>query len=159
MARTKGATDLKKRKVRRDKGRKRKRYAGREIVRFKKKKGRKTELKLYIWKKEKMSHDGYRRWNRNVRSRIRPIIYKPQLRVDVPVDQLSNKGVIEKWAVEIIGYEGEFLVMGYSGSLRSKTGVKPVKLCRLVLTNHPEGIRAQMTNNYRLFRYWFWRGK
>lgn len=116
-------------------------------------------IKLWMWRQEPMSLDGWRHWNRGIRTKIRRVIYKFDIRIDAPVERLSTKENIEQFVLETIGYEGIFLFMGGSGSLRSKKGFKWVKLFECKITNHPEGLRCRMTRNFRLFRYWFWRGK
>ena len=59
MPRTFGAKDFRKRKIRKDKGRKRDKYRGREIIRFPKRRGNKESLKIWFWEQEKMSKESY----------------------------------------------------------------------------------------------------
>lgn len=159
MPRTIGAIDHWKRKTRRDKGKRRKRYRGRQIIkiRFPKRTGHKESLKIWFWEQQKMSIDGYRHWNVRVRRHIKPVIYRFRIRADVPTEMMGTKQAIESMALEVMGYEGNFLVMGVSGSPRTRTGLKWVKLCRVIISNSEEGLRARLVENYRLWRYWFWR--
>lgn len=153
--RTLGSKDIYKRKVRKDKGKRRKKA---NIIRFKKVRGHKTHLKLWMWREEVMSADGYRNWNRKIRPFVRRVVYKFDVRIDAPTSEICTKEKIEQFVLENIGYSGVFLFMGGSGSLRSKKGFKWVKLFKCKISEHPEGLRCQMTNNYRLWRYsWFYK--
>ena len=160
MARTIGAKDIIKRKIRKDRGKKRKKYSGREIIKFPKRRGDKTMLKLWVWEKHPMSREGRRRWNRRIRPYIKPFVYQFGNRIDAPVEMISTKEAIEDWALECIGYTGHFLIMGCSGSLRTKTGVKWVKLFRVLIRESPTGLKANMIQDHRMWRYkkWFWKG-
>lgn len=93
MSRTLGATDRKKRK-------KRKFYAGKRIKRmfrkgklvpYKSKRKRGDPIKLYFWSVEKMSKDGYSHWSRHLRPKVRKIVFKPLIRVDVPPERLCTR--------------------------------------------------------------------
>ncbi len=164
MSRTIGAVDRRPRRSRKDIGKKRSKYRGRPTkvtrqIRFQKKRGNKEIIKIWIWEKRKMSHDGYRRWNRYVRPYIKPIIYLPGIRVDAHVSRLATKADIEELMIDVVGYDGEFLIMGFSRTLRNSYHVKPVKMCRVVIRDSREGLHAKVTDNYRLWRYWFWRDK
>lgn len=157
MARIKGAKDLHKRKTRKDKGRRKKRV---RLVKFRKVRGHKTHLKLYIWDITPMSRDGFHHWNRNIRLKVNRTVYgRTRWRIDAPVGEISSVELIENFMLNYIGYEGSFLAMGGSGSLRSKRGFKWVKVFSVKITEHPSGLRCKLTRNYRLFRYWFWRAK
>ncbi|MCK9370139.1 hypothetical protein M0R04_09565 [Candidatus Dojkabacteria bacterium] len=153
MVRTLGALDLHKRKTRKDKGKRKKPV---QLKRFAKHKGHKTHLKLWMWREEPMSLEGYRHWHTGTRMKIRRVVYKFDMRIDVPVERLATKERIEAFVLETISYKGVFLFMGGSGSLRSKKGFKWVKLFKCKITEHPDGLQCRMTNNYRLFRYFFW---
>ncbi len=153
MGRRKGSRDLKPRKKRKDKGKRRK-----ERIVFPKRYGRKTELKLQIWEKRPMSRDGIKHWNKRIRPKIKKTVYLILMRVDAPVEYLEDEEALKQFALEVIGYEGYFLIMGCSGSPRTRTGVKWVRLCDMVIRNSPSGLVAFVANKYRLSRYWFWRG-
>jgi len=158
MPRTAGSKDIEKRKRRIDKGRKRKKYRGREIIRFPKRKGNKEAIKIWFWERKRMSKQGYSKWSRHVRRFIRPVVYHFGIRVDVPINMISTKEAIEELALEVIGYDGHFLAMGVSGSPKTKTGLKWVKLFEVVIMETRDGLRARMIKDHRLYRYWFWRG-
>ena len=149
------------RKTRSDKGKKRKKYAGKlikkkNIIKFEKRLGNKTHLKLWVWEKQRMSQNGRLRWRPKLRKKIKPFIYKFGPRIDVPVDDIASRELIERWSEDIIGIEGHFLIMGLSGSLRSKKGVKWVKMFEVVIKERSDGLRAKLWKNWRLYRYWFW---
>lgn len=156
-----GARDLRKRKTRKDKGKKRKKYKGKSIIRFRKKQGRKTELKVQIKSIDPMSRDGFHHWAKHIRPIIKRVVYaKTFIRsFTIPVSNLSTKENVEETMLNLIEQEGDFQMLGYSGSLRSYKGVKPVEMCRFRITDHLEGLRCNMYLNKRLFRYWFWNKK
>lgn len=168
MTRTYGAIDRRPRKRykrRSDIGKKRKFYAKKPVKKKRKKYGRfvpyvpKSEkrdiIKLWFWKEEKMSYDGYLRWSNKLRPKIRKIIYKPTLRIDANVHDINNRGKLESFCEEHL-YEGTWLIMGFSRG-KNKYHVKPVKLAKIRIKEHPDGLKAKMIYNYRLFRYWWWR--
>lgn len=149
------------RKRRSDKGKKRKRYGGKPVkrynrIRFNNPKGRKTHIKLRVFEKRKMSREGRLRWNAKARKFIRPYTQHMGQVFIVPVEEISTRENCETWSLENIGYVGDFLLMSVSGSLRSKRGVKWVKCFRVRITEHPNGLHANMYKNERLFRYFFW---
>jgi len=160
MTRTKGAKDLKKRK-------KRKLYAGKPIKKKRKKSGKyvpyiskrdkQSKIKLWFWTEEKMSKEGYKRFPKDVRQFVRKIVYKPKLRIDISPEDISTKEKVEALAVEHL-WEGTWLMKGFSHG-KNKFHVKNVTLCKIKITDHPEGLRAKLVENKRLFRYWFWRSK
>lgn len=160
MTRTLGSKDKKKRK-------KRKLYAGKPIKKKRKKFGkfvpyvskrkRDAPIKLWMIEERPMSKEGYMNFSKKIRPYIRRIVYIPRLRIDVDPYQISNKELVEKLCLEYL-WEGTWLIRGFSRG-RNKFHVKPVKLCKVKITNHPEGLKAKMINNYRLFRYFFWSGK
>jgi hypothetical protein len=149
------------RRTRKDKGKHRKKYAGKptkkyQRIEYPKVRGHKSVLKLWVWQRLPMSQEGRRRFSAHVRPYMKPYIYRFGQRFDVPVNEIANKQLIENFAVEQIGYAGDFYIMGFSGTKRNKKKVKPVKLCQVVITEHPDGLKARMCHNWKLFRYWFW---
>ena len=152
--RIRGAKDLKKRKSRRDK---KKKYVkrGTKLIPYVPKRDRNDPIKLWVWERQKMSVSGISHFPKQVRPYMNRVITKFGVRVDVPPERLSNKKEVENLALEIIGYEGIFLIMGFSKG-KNKFGIKPVKLCKIVITESSEGLNARMVENFRLFRYWFW---
>ncbi len=158
MGRLKGSVDLKKRKTRKDKGKKKKkdRIAYRK---FEKRQSNKSTLKLYIWDIQPMSRDGFHHWNKNIRPKVNRLVYgRNRWRIDAPVSEIDTKEKIEEFMLEHIGIDGSYLVMGCSGSLRSRHGVKWVKLFSFKITDHSTGLRCKFILDHRLFRYkWFWR--
>lgn len=157
---TKGAKDLKKRK-------KRKLYAGKPIKKKRKKPGRMTPyvpvrkkdapIKLWFWEEKPMSKEGYYNFPKKIRGKIRKIIYKPQLRIDVDPQHLSNTEEVKALCLEHL-WEGVWLMMGFSHG-KNKVRVKPVKLVKIRILESPDGLVAKIITNYRLYRYWFWMEK
>lgn len=148
MSRTRGARDLKKRKTRKDKGKGKKKYK-----KYIKIMGKKDSIKLWIWECISMSREGYLRWNRNIRHRIKPEIKKP-LRgtIIVPVSEINTRYKFVDFVTNLLLREGDFLVMGFSRA-KNKYRVKPVKLCRIRIKCNEYGVSGIMLNDYRLFRY------
>ncbi len=157
---TVGAIDKRKRRQRSDYGKKREFYRGkrvkkrREII-WNKKQGQKEVLKLWVWQKETMSPEGRSKWNRKVRPFIKNIVYIPRMRIDAHVSYLTTKQSIEQLFLEVIGYTGEFLIMGFSNA-GNKFHCKPVKICRIIIHESKECLRSRMIQDYRLWRYWFY---
>lgn len=160
MSRTRGAKDLKKRKQR-------KLYAGKLIKRRRKKEGkfvpykskrkRDDPIKLYILGESPMSKDGYRKFPKRIRSYMRKTVYGKggdRIRIDVDPYQISNKELIEQLCLNHL-WEGVWLIFGF-GHGKNKRGVKPVLLCKVKITEHPDGLRAKLIENRRIWRYWFW---
>jgi len=151
MSRTRGAKDLKRRKRRSDRVKK-KHYKRGSFP--KAPKGRKTMLKIWWWEQRRMSREGRRRWAKHLRVKIRNTVYKPTLRMDVPVERLRNSQEIERLAEEYL-WDGTWLMMSWSHA-KTPYHCKPVKLAMLRITDHPAGLRAKLIRNFRLFRYWYW---
>jgi hypothetical protein len=155
LTRTKGARDIHKRKSRRDKKKRYTKHHG-KFIPYKTKRDKNSPIKLWFWKREEMSASGVKHFSRKTRPYMKKIITKFNVRVDVDPQDISTKEKIEQLAINVIGYEGTFLIMGFSKG-KNSWGVKPVKLCKVVIRESPEGLNAKMTDNYRLFRYFFWK--
>jgi hypothetical protein len=152
--RTKGAIDRKKRKSRRDKKKRYTKHNG-KFIPYKSKRNKNDPIKLWFWQRVSMNPESVKHFSRKTRPYMKKIITKFNVRVDVDPQSISNKEKIEQLALDVIGYEGTFLIMGFSKG-KNSWGVKPVKLCRVVIKESSEGLKARMTDNYRLFRYFFW---
>lgn len=163
---TKGAIDKKRRRRRSDRNKRRKLYRKKPVKKRRKFLGRviypdlirarKTKLKLWFVEELIMSHEGYMRFNPNIRHYMRKIVYKPRLRIDVDLDRISNRAKIEDLCKEYL-WEGTWIIRGFSHG-KTKTGCKPVKLCKVIISNHPSGVVARMVRDYRLHRYkWFYK--
>lgn len=170
MPRTIGSKDrINKRKTRKDKGKKRKKYDGKPVKKKRKRHGRfvpyvpisekRGVIKLWFWEKLQMSPEGYRRFSKETRQYMKPIIFKWRHRIDVPTSMISNKQDMENFCIYQAGlWDGTWYIMGFSHG-KNKRGVKPVKLCEMYISNHPSGLKARMTRNFRLFRYSWWSKK
>ena len=158
ISRTLHAKDKKKRKQR-------KFYKGKLIKKKRKKSGkfvpyisqRKKDgaIKLWLWEQRPMSKDSYRNFASNVRPYMMKTVYCPRLRIDVDPFQISNKERVEEFCLNHL-WEGIWLVKGFSKG-RNRYGIKNVTLCKVKITSHPEGLKAEMFENRRLFRYWFYK--
>jgi hypothetical protein len=152
--RTRGARDLKKRKRRSDRKHKYVRRHG-HMVPYRTKRHRGDPIKIYFWKVEPMSKEGYRNWSRDMRPRIKRVVYKPVIRVDVAPERISSKEAIEELSLDVIGYTGNFVMRGFSHG-KNKYRVKQCRLCKVDIFNAPDGLKARCYDNFRLSRYWFW---
>lgn len=167
MVKTIGSRDGHKRKRRSDKGKKRKLYRGKPVKKKRKKFGKfvpyvpkwekRGKFKIWIWEKMPMSKEGYRRFSRDIRHYMKRVVFKPRQRFDVSPETLSTKESVERFCEEHL-YEGSFYIMGF-GHGKNKYHTKPVKLCEVYITRHEDGLMVKLINNFRLHRYWFWRGK
>ena len=125
MSRTKGAKDLKRRK--------RKKLKIKKRIRFKRERGKKTQLKLQIWERVPMSRNGILKWNKYLRPHIRKTVFLIGMRVDAPVEYLKDEEALKSFALEVIGYTGHFYIMGCSGTLKNSYRVKWVKLAEVLI--------------------------
>lgn len=154
MSRTKGAVDLKKRKIRSDRKRKYVQHKG-KMIPYKSKRMRGDNIKIWFWERVPMSKLGIQKWTKKARPRVCKKITLFHIRCDVPPSQLSNIESIKKLALDVVGHKGEFLIMGF-GHGKNIRGVKPVKLCRVNLIESRNGLVAFVSETHRLSRYWFW---
>lgn len=156
------------RKTRSDRGKSRLKYAGRPVKRKRKhfgklipyvpKRNRGDPIKIWFWIVLPMSREGYHNWNRKIRGNIKPTIYKPFRRVDVPPSVLSTAESIEEMAIDVIGHEGTFLIKTFCKG-KNKFGVTNREIARVRIIDTEYGLKAKMYAGKRIFRYWFWRGK
>jgi hypothetical protein len=163
MARTFGAVDKGVRKTRKDKGKRRKYYRGKPIKgkrykAFQKRIGNKEYIKIWVWQELPMSEDGYRRWSRNVRGRIKRVIYKPIQVHLVHTSEIDTFRKIEEF-MEMNYWAGTFIIKGFSNA-SNKFHCKAVRMCRVVIREKDYGLKAKLKNNYRLGRYsWFFKDR
>ncbi len=146
---------IKIRKVRKDKGKKKK-----NIIKFPKIRGHKTELKLFIYKKRRMSKEGLKRFRPDLRAKITKWVYVPVQRIDVDVNYLSNEEKLKNFCIEFIGFPGYFLIKGMSGSVKSKRGLKWVTIFEAEIIEKGDGNMVCFLRKLnRINRYWFYERK
>ncbi len=118
----------------------------------------KTHLKIHVFEIVPMSKDGYLHWSPKLRAKIGKIVYKWQFyNPAVPVEELSSKKAIGRWASENL-YSGRFQLRGYSHG-KTRTHVKLVSLCNIILRLDDDGkymARVIHAKHARLTRYFFW---
>lgn len=155
MSRTYGARDLSRRKTRSDKGKRKK--PKRVSIKYIKRIGNKDSILLWAWEVQPMNYEAYLRWNRRVRHKIKPEVKIPLrgMVVRFPVNYINTQDKFVDSMVNWILREGDFLIMGFSGTPRNKYRVKPVKICRILIKSNEQGLYGRMTHNYRLWRYKF----
>ena len=155
--RTKGAKDKKPRT----------KYAGKPIK--KKKKGAvfnqyksrrdrsDGRIKLWVWQVLPMSKDGLKNWNRKYRAKVHKTIYKPKRRIDVMPEEISNKEKIEQLFIDVIGFEGNFLLKMFSNA-RNKYQCKAITMAEVSIIDSNGELRATCIPFYKrrsLSRLWF----
>ena len=122
------------------------------------KRNRNDPVKIWWWRAEPMPYASFRRIPKRLRPTSRKIIYVKDIRVDIAPTELSNKKKIEEMAILTLGREGEFLMMMFC-KRKNSWGVSPVKVATVVIKESGGGLKAEMIENKRLFRYWFWEGR
>lgn len=161
MSRTLSAKDLRPRKTRKDKGKKRKLYAGRPVkkkreIKFERRIGNKEYIKIWIWQRVPMSHKGWKMWNHRVRNKVKKIITIMLNVHQVHTSEINTEDKICQF-MEDNYWAGTFLVMGFSNA-KNRYHCKPVKICRILIQEKEWGNHAKIINNYRLSRYkWFFK--
>lgn len=154
MSRTRGAVDRHRRHTRSDKGKRKKKTT--PSIKYLKRIGKKDSIRLFIWECKPMSYDGYLRWNRRIRHKVKPEVKIP-LRGTIlaPTSEINTTEKFVDFIVNVMLREGDFLIMGFSGTPKTKYRVKPVKICRILIKSNEYGLYGRMTKNYRLWRYKF----
>jgi hypothetical protein len=160
MTRRLGAVDRRPRRGRSDRGKRRKKYAGKPVkgkrqIKYERRIGNKSQIKVWIWERLPMSYDGRKRWHQNVRHNIYPEITKTRSVHIVETSEFDTKQKVEQF-MEVNYWAGTFIIMGFSHA-KNKRRCKPVPICRIVIKETNDGLRARMVRNIRLHRYWFWR--
>lgn len=153
--RLKGSKDLKKRKQRKDRKYKYRMKHG-KFQPYISKRNKGDPIKIWFWSVEPMSKEGIRRFPRHLQPTVHKKVYKKSIRVDVNPERLSTKREIEKLALEVLGYEGDFYIMMFC-KRKNQFGVSPVKVCSLKIDKSPNGLKAKFLENFKLYRYWFWK--
>lgn len=156
-------------KPRKDKGKRRKRYAGKLVKKKVTKRGRlipyeskrksTDPVKIWFWELKKISKESMKNFSRISRPHMRRTSFNPGLRVDVEQERLSSKDEVEEMAVDVLGYPGEFYIMGF-GHSKNKYKVSPFKLCHIKIIDNGDGtLTCKMLKNFRLYRYKWWDGR
>jgi len=159
--RTKGAVDLKKRKTRSDKKRKYRKKNG-VLVPYVSKRKKGDPIKVMIFEKKPMSADGYKRWNKKLRPKIKKMVFypvqisegeKPYVLLIHP-EYMSSVEKVEQMAVDIIGYDGSFQLRMPTHS-KNTHHVSFKKKADIKIIETEEGLKAKLSNYFNLSRYWF----
>ena len=113
-------------------------------------------LKLQIFSVEKMSDSGLGNWNIRIRRKAKPVVFKPYLRVDVNVNEFTNRQEIGDWTIREIGEEGKYQIRAW-GHAKNKYHCSPRKIATVELVKVSDGLRANVEVEPRLKRYrWFY---
>ena len=116
---------------------------------------KKEELKLFIWEEREMLKDSYMQWSAHLRGKVRKVVYKPVVRVDVHVADICNKQLVGKMVIDVVGRPGTFIIRGVSHG-KTKTHFKWVRLAKVLVRQSRESFEATVIP-VRVQRYWFWR--
>lgn len=160
MVKTLGSRDLKPRK-------KRKFYAGKlikkkrmrhgRLVPYVSKRDRNAPIKVWFWEVRPMKKDSWKNFSRKTRPYIKRVVYVPLLRIDVDSERLSNVEAIKQLALETIGYSGSFLLKMFCHA-KNQYRVTNRTVAKIKITETPSGLRVEIYENFRISRYWFFKG-
>jgi len=153
--RTIGARDKKKRKQRSDKKSRHSKSSGNFQPYVSKRLDKNAKIKLWVWERRIMSHEGYMRFRASFRPKVRRVITRfvgrPFL---VDPQMLATDESICQLFIDVVGYDGFFLGMmpthsknSYRCSFKKKFSVK--------IDEAEEGLRAKVTWSVPLAHYWF----
>ena len=121
------------------------------------KRGRDDPVMLWAWREEPMPYSSIRRIPKKLRPTARKIIYKKDKRFDVAPKEITNKEDFEKICNLALDEVGNYLIMMFCHA-KNKFGVSPKKVASIVIRDTPTGKEAVLVKNWRLYRYWFWKG-
>lgn len=102
-----------------------------------------------------MSLDGYKQFSPKVRPHMRRVVFRPHLRIDAPVMEISNKELLGNFIIDCIGQTGKYIVRGGSHG-KTKYHFKWVRLAVVDIREVKEELRAYVSPTFRLQRYWYW---
>ena len=160
MVKTIGSVDLKVRKSRNDIGKHRKKYAGKPIKgkrhkSFPKKIGNKTHVKWWVWEIKAKTKEQRLMIPRHLRPTIHPFnCYPKRVHLIDVRNGITKQDVCD--FMEMNYWAGEFYIMGFTRTKQTRTGVKPVKMCKIFIRETEDGLFARMMNNFRMGRYFYW---
>ena len=170
MVKTKGSKDkIRNRKTRTDKGKKREKYAGKKtnprrkvngkFVPYISKRKRGDLIKVWFWDVKKMRPESLMNFSKSSRRKMHRYVYgRNRVRIDVLPENLSTKERISELCLEYL-WEGEWLLKLWSHA-RNKYKCTARAFARIVITDHPEGLKCRIIPNYKrrsLKRMFFWR--
>jgi len=158
-------------KTRSDKGVRRKQYRGKpvkkkrkiqgKLVLYKSKRNPWDPLKFEFWSIDRMSLDGFHHFHRNVRNKVRRIVYgknKVCFTID-PID-INTRDKFELFCEQNL-WQGNFLVMMRCHA-KNPYHNSPKGVAKVSIRETSEGLRARLTPSFKnrgLYRYsWWWKG-
>lgn len=164
MGRRLGSKDKKKRKTsgykrrwrefhKKHKRRNRKTKSGKYVNYKSRNKG--DPIKAWYWEVRPMNRDSVFNWNQKIRPKVRKIIYKPFLRVDLEPNDISNKDKLANTSLRVLGCDGEFVLKLWSPA-RNRYGCSARMVARIIIRDTPTGLKCFILEHYKLSRYFFW---
>jgi len=165
MSRTIGATDLKKRKKRKDAKYKYRKKHSRTLdsvyfVPYKPKRKKNDPIKVWFFEKRPMSKEGYYNWNAKSRPKICPFVYYPvEKPFYVETSQIESPEAVGELAKNFIQYGGSFQ-MRMPGHAKNKGNASYYKKATIVIHENAQTgeLDVQVIDFWRMARYWFWVG-
>ena len=179
MVKTKGSYDrVKHRKVRSDRGKKRKIYAGKKTNPRKKingnyitqipKRKRDDPIHVEFWFVRPMSHEGYMNFHKSIRRKMHRTVYGGKKKKCFIIDpsEINNEEKISEFACSNL-YDGFWLLM-LRGNSKNKYHNSPRAFAQITIKDSPEGFNCKVIPNYyskkkrayrSLRKLWWWRGR
>jgi len=168
MVKTKGSIDKFKRKRRKDRGKHRKKYAGKLVKKKRKimgkyvyisKRNEDSPIKLYFWTIDKMSLEGLKHFHRKSRKYIRREVWgKNRVRIDVHPSEINNREKLEAFAEEHL-WEATWLMLLWTHR-KNRFHCSPRGVAIIKIKDTSEGIRARLYPSFKnrgLKRYSFFK--
>lgn len=164
MARTLGSKDkVIRRKSRSDRGKKRKRYAGKPVKgkrqkRYDRRVGNKKELKLLPFQLIVKDKKSYAKIPSRFKATINKQNYKPLkgMVIVAPIKKINTKSKVEDFIASRL-WEGTFWIKGISNS-KNKYHRSWKRMFEIRIKETNEGNVGTITRNFRLSRYkWFYK--
>lgn len=156
--------DIRQRKKRSDIGKKRKLYSGKPCKHksnnyIPRENGHKQYIKIWIWKLDRMSEDGYRRFHRNIRRKMNQQIWIPQNKNHVylvHIDEINTREKLSQFICDRY-FEGSWAVMGFTNK-KNKYHCSPKCKAIIVISSNNEGNYVKSFKDRGMYRYFFWKG-
>ena len=121
----------------------------------------KSEIKILVFKVEEMSKEGIQQWNKNLRHRIKRIVYVPLTHIQRLPVSVNTKDKLGDFMSEQFG-AGTFVIRGWTKGY-TKTKVKFTRLAKLKIdqvrgSDLEDKYKITFYDTSGISRYKFWRG-
>lgn len=127
------------------------------FVKYTSQRHRGDDLHVQIVQREPMSLDGFKRWNKKIRPKVKKVIFRAFPSIRVPPEDLSTEEGIGDVVLEDRQGAGLFeLRMQSSSKNKHHVSYRQKAIVRIIETE--EGLRSTVLECWKLKRYFFWRG-